>query len=76
MSYSASNAEQEYEMFLKKEQERKREDERQRELLSEHLLESSKRLEQAARESEEKLKRQKVGQNQKNQLPFSEATGH
>jgi hypothetical protein len=72
MSYAASNSEQEYEAFLKKEQERKREDERQRELLSEHLQESSKRLEESATENEEKAKREKAGQNHKNTLQFSE----
>jgi hypothetical protein len=72
MSYAASNSEQEYETFLKKEQERKRDDERQRELLSEHLQESSKRLEQAAKENEEIAQRERAGHEQKNTLPFSE----
>ena len=72
MTYAASNSEQEYETFLKKEQERKRDDERQRELLSERLQESSKRLEQAAKENEERAQRERVGHDQKNTLPFSE----
>jgi hypothetical protein len=72
MSYPMSNAEQEYEMFRRKEQDKRRDSERDMEELSAQLRESTKRLEQAAKENQNKTQQEQSEKLRKFTLPFSE----
>jgi terminase small subunit-like protein len=72
MSYPHSNAEMEYETFLKEEQEKKRTSELELEQFSAHLRESTKKLEQAALQDQERAQNEQSEKLRKATLPYSE----